>query len=325
MHRIASYIIAGVLLSAALFLHLIPSLFAGMLVYVLIHSCASMIPSGKAKLYSTAGLAVVFVGVLVYGMFALVSAMHGGGADLSALWEKLASIIEGADQILPGWVLESLPRTAVDIQAGATHWLREHSMEIRMAGKEAGVTFAHVLIGLIIGAMVAVQEVRESGGRKPFASALLTRVGIFHTAFRNVVLAQAKISLINAALTGVYLMIILPLMGIHLPFTKTIVLVTAIVGMLPVVGNLISNTIIILVGASVSLTAAVLSLVFLIVLHKGEYFLNARIVGNQISASAWELLLAMLIMESAFGLPGIAAAPVFYAYLKAELSAAQMV
>lgn len=109
MHRIASYIIAGVLLSAALFLHLIPSLFAGMLVYVLIHSCASMIPSGKAKLYSTAGLAVVFVGVLVYGMFALVSAMHGGGADLSALWEKLASIIEGADQILPGWVLESLP------------------------------------------------------------------------------------------------------------------------------------------------------------------------------------------------------------------------
>ena len=34
---------------------------------------------------------------------------------------------------------------------------------------------------------------------------------------------------------------------------------------------------------------------------------------------AWELLLAMLVMEAAFGLPGLVAAPVFYAYVKREL------
>jgi len=33
----------------------------------------------------------------------------------------------------------------------------------------------------------------------------------------------------------------------------------------------------------------------------------------------------MLIMESAFGLPGIVAAPIYYAYLKDELVARQMV
>ena len=32
-----------------------------------------------------------------------------------------------------------------------------------------------------------------------------------------------------------------------------------------------------------------------------------------------ELLLAMLVMEAAFGLPGLVAAPVFYAYVKREL------
>ncbi|MEO7744311.1 MAG: hypothetical protein ABIR98_15345, partial [Usitatibacter sp.] len=55
--------------------------------------------------------------------------------------------------------------------------------------------------------------------------------------------------------------------------------------------------------------------------HKLEYFLNARIVGTQIRAKSWELLLAMLVMESAFGLTGLVAAPIYYAYLKDELAA----
>lgn len=37
------------------------------------------------------------------------------------------------------------------------------------------------------------------------------------------------------------------------------------------------------------------------------------------------MLLAMLLMEAAFGLPGIAVAPVFYAYLKAELMQVDLV
>jgi predicted PurR-regulated permease PerM len=46
---------------------------------------------------------------------------------------------------------------------------------------------------------------------------------------------------------------------------------------------------------------------------------NARIVGSQIRARAWELLVAMLTMEAAFGIPGLVAAPIYYAYLKDEL------
>jgi predicted PurR-regulated permease PerM len=71
----------------------------------------------------------------------------------------------------------------------------------------------------------------------------------------------------------------------------------------------------------VSLGVGIAALVFLIVIHKLEYFLNARIVGTQIHARAWELLIAMLIMEAAFGLAGVIAAPIYYAYLKGELEA----
>ena len=37
------------------------------------------------------------------------------------------------------------------------------------------------------------------------------------------------------------------------------------------------------------------------------------------------LLLAMLVMEAAFGLPGVVAAPIYYGYLKNELSARGLV
>ena len=45
----------------------------------------------------------------------------------------------------------------------------------------------------------------------------------------------------------------------------------------------------------------------------------ARIVGGQINARAWELLIAMLVMEAMFGLPGVVAAPIVYAWIKREL------
>src|SRR5207302_6155651 len=95
--------------------------------------------------------------------------------------------------------------------------------------------------------------------------------------------------------------------------------VTFVAGLLPVIGNLISNTMIFVVSLAHSPFVAVASLVYLIVIHKLEYFLNARIVGTQISARAWELLIAMVAMETVFGIGGLVAAPIVYAWVKDEL------
>jgi predicted PurR-regulated permease PerM len=134
------------------------------------------------------------------------------------------------------------------------------------------------------------------------------------------VFAQARIAALNTLFTGIYLALVLPLFGVDLPLVKTMIAITFVAGLLPVVGNLISNTVIVVVSLSHSLDAVAGSLAFLIAVHKFEYFLNARIVGAQIRASAWELLLAMLVMEAAFGIAGVVAAPIYYAYLKGELA-----
>jgi predicted PurR-regulated permease PerM len=184
----------------------------------------------------------------------------------------------------------------------------------------AGRIIAHVLIGMVIGAMAALYDTTEPKNYKPLAAALHARVVTLAYAFKQIVFAQVRIAALNALFTGVYLLIVLPLAGIHLPLVKTMVTVTFVAGLLPVVGNLISNTVLVVVSLSHSLHTAVASLLFLITIHKLEYFLNAKIIGGHINARAWELLSAMLVMEAVFGMPGIIAAPVFYAYLKMELA-----
>jgi predicted PurR-regulated permease PerM len=79
------------------------------------------------------------------------------------------------------------------------------------------------------------------------------------------------------------------------------------------------------VALSQSLVLALGVLLYLVVIHKLEYFLNARIVGSHIQARAWEMLLAMLVMEAAFGIPGLIAAPIFYAYAKDELASRKLI
>jgi predicted PurR-regulated permease PerM len=144
-------------------------------------------------------------------------------------------------------------------------------------------------------------------------------------AFRRVVFAQAWIASINTVFTALYLAVLLPLLGIHLPLVKTMIAVTFLAGLMPILGNLLSNTVIVLVSMSVSVNVAIGSLVFLISVHKLEYFLNARIIGSHIRAQAWELLIAMLAMEALFGISGLIAAPIYYAFAKETLTEKKLI
>jgi predicted PurR-regulated permease PerM len=78
-------------------------------------------------------------------------------------------------------------------------------------------------------------------------------------------------------------------------------------------------------GLTISLSVAAIALAYLVIIHKLEYFVNAKIIGTKINASAWEVLLAMLIFESIFGLSGLIVAPIFYAYIKLECKDAGLI
>lgn len=323
-HEIAAWILAGGALLLILHLHLLLALLAGLLVHQLTHLLVPTIrrhvPGYRAKLVAVTLLVTLIAGVIVAAIFGIAAFFRSDAGSLSALLAKMAEILEGSRASLPHWLVEHMPENAEALKRGIIAWLRAHTGELQIFGKEAARGFAHILIGLVIGAMLALYEVQPIDGR-PLARALMERSSRLAESFRRIVFAQVRISALNTAFTALYLVVVLPLFGVHLPLTKTMIAVTFIAGLLPVVGNLISNTVIVIVSLAHSLNVAIASLVFLVVIHKLEYFLNARIVGSQIQARAWELLLAMLAMESAFGVPGVVAAPIYYAYLKNELSA----
>ena len=179
--------------------------------------------------------------------------------------------------------------------------------------------FVHLLLGMVIGGITAIKHFDTSENPSPFVSALKDRIRTLVEAFDKVVFAQVKISALNTVLTGIYLIVVLPLFGIHMPMLTVLISLTFVIGLIPIVGNVISNTAIVLISLGLSPAVAIASLIFLISIHKLEYFTNAYIVGGEVQARPWEMLCAMLLMEAIFGIPGLIAAPVAYAWLKEEL------
>ncbi|OOG59446.1 AI-2E family transporter [Rhodanobacter sp. C03] len=328
--RYVSCVLAAVALLSIIELHLLSALLAGLLVYELVQAVTPLlgqrISGDRARVLVVAALGAIVVGLLILLILGAISFFRSEIGNPELLWQQqLMPLVEKARQQLPAVVVDHLPDSVDDLRVGAVELARKHAATLQLAGKGAVRVFVHIIIGLVLGAIIALSRARPAHQVGPLAAAMGLRCQRLAEAFHNIVFAQIKISLINTLFTAIFLLGALPLLGIHVPLAKTLVVLTFIVGLLPVVGNLLSNTAVTVAALSVSLGVGVAALGFLVLIHKLEYFLNARIVGTQIHARAWELLIAMLVMEAAFGLPGVIAAPIYYAYLKSELEAEKLI
>jgi predicted PurR-regulated permease PerM len=331
---IVSYILAALALFVVLKFSMLVALFSGLLVYSLVHLLA---PTIERRYSSTTArtIAVVLLSSLVVlaisgTIWAIFVFFKSDAGNLQNLLQKLADIIEASRNQLPQWLSAYLPEGADALRELVTEWLRTHAAEAKGVGQEVGHILLQLILGMIIGSMVALNDATnnttfsptnadQQPQIRPLTHAMTERVANMGLMFRKIVFAQVYISSINTVFTAIYLLVVLPLLGVHLPLTKSMIAITFLAGLIPVVGNIISNAVIVIVALSHSLYIAAGSLVFMIVIHKMEYFLNARIIGSQINAKSWEMLTAILVMETLFGLPGVVAAPVFYAYIKKEL------
>ena len=96
--------------------------------------------------------------------------------------------------------------------------------------------------------------------------------------------------------------------------------ITFLCGLLPIIGNILSNTLIVGVGFTISPKVAFFALIFLVVVHKLEYLLNSKIIGDRIKNPMWLTLLGLVLGEKLMGIPGMILAPVVLHYIKVEAS-----
>jgi predicted PurR-regulated permease PerM len=318
---VASYLLAIIATPLVIHFHLLPTLFAGLAVHVLTVKLARRLPAkwgGVAHKLALSAIILIVISGLIGAGVGLWTFLHGD-KGMAALLAAVAETLENLKRKLPDSIAAAIPTTIEDLREEFVKLLREHGHKISSAGMAGLKTFAHVIFGMVIGGMTALHRFDRDHEWPLLLVAMHDRTMALTDAFDKVVFAQVKISALNTVLTFIYLALLLPLFGIHLPLLTVLIPLTFLAGLLPVVGNLISNSAIVLISLGVSTGACVASLVFLIVIHKLEYFTNARIVGGEVHASAWELICAMVAMEAFFGLPGLVAAPVAYAWLKGEL------
>ena len=294
--------------------HLLPALLGGLVAFIVSRDVQAYAERRAHRwpqwvTFTLAGVAaLVAIGALIGGVFVAFR-----NADIAGLTASVIKGLEAFHNLLPPSLQESLPGDDEQIRAALAELMHEQGEAIRGAGLGVLHGAVHALLGSVIGVMLSFETQTSA---HPAAQRIAASAKGLVRAFRGVMVAQAKISAINAVLTGIFLLGVMPLTGFPLPLAKTLVVLTFVVGLMPVLGNLISNAAITLVALLVAPAAAVVALVFLIVVHKLEYFLNARIVGGEIGARAWELLLAMLVAEACFGVSGLIMAPVVYVWLR---------
>ncbi|HEY8048596.1 MAG TPA: AI-2E family transporter [Ramlibacter sp.] len=256
------------------------------------------------------------------GAFALVEGFHlivdASSDGLPRLMQLIADTLDHLRNIVPDWVGASFPASAEELQHAFSGWLRYHARDMQHWGHEALRVIVHLVIGLVIGVMAHV-SIHRRAATAPLSALAIARWRQLVLAFRDVLAAQLRIALVNALLTAIYVLALLPAFGVHLPLAMTLVAFTFFASLLPIVGNLMSNTAIVVAGLTVSLWVGAASLVFLVAIHKLEYFLNAHFVGSRVDMPVYALLASMLLLESAFGVPGIVAAPIYCAWLTREL------
>lgn len=147
---------------------------------------------------------------------------------------------------------------------------------------------------------------------------ITTRFSSLFESFVLVMGAQLMISAINTFFTAIFVF------AISLPYAHLAVALTFLCGLLPIIGNVLSNTIITCIALTVSLEDAALALAFLILLHKFEYFLNGKIIGGRIRNPMWLTLLALIVGERLLWVPGMILAPVFLHFIRVETSKVEL-
>jgi predicted PurR-regulated permease PerM len=266
---------------------------------------------------------VVFLALLAGLAYALTYFIHETVKALPKIAERaVPAVIQWATDhqiALPFTDLDSLKDKAVDFARSQASNLGQ----IADFARGATTQFVYFLVGCVVAIGLFLDprlELDQPAGTLRHnlyslcCEEISLRFATFYRSFAMVMNAQISISAINTILTAMFVA------GMGLPHLVVAVGLTFLCGFIPVVGNLLSNTLVVALGFMVSPGKGLWALVFLVLIHKLEYFLNSKIIGAKIHTSIWLTLLALLLGERLMGITGMVLAPVALHYIRIEAS-----
>ena len=269
---------------------------------------------------------------LTLALFIIVVAAitYAAGAFARAAITALPKIADNSIPAAIAWAEArnlDLPFTDfAGLKAHAIGWIREQAHylgNVANFARNASTTFVFLVIGVVAAVSLFFNSqldlFRESHKVRHnlysiCCDEISARFREFYQSFATVMGAQMTISAINTVLTSIFVF------AVGLPYAAVVVGLTFLCGLLPIVGNIISNTVIVFLGFLVSPRVAIGALLFLVVIHKLEYFLNSKIIGDRIRNPIWLTLFGLIVGERLMGIPGMILSPVVLNYLRVEMS-----
>lgn len=311
-----SYVMMAVLLLLISVLHLATLVLTALFGYFALRTLSF----GRSKMLALT-LYLVLLTAIGYGLFYF---SRQAVVAFPAIAEKtIPAVVDYAQKNnieLPFTDYESLKSLAVEE-------IKERFSNIGRYVRTVLFEIASLIIGLVVAASLFLNaRWQVEGDPNAVSDSIYAQVSrelglrfkTFYRSFATVIGAQLVISAINTTLTALFLAYN------HFPHLPVLVIFTFLCGLLPIVGNLMSNTLIIGVGFTISPQMALFALVFLVVIHKLEYFLNSKIIGDRIKNPMWLTLLGLVLGEQWMGIPGMILAPVVLHYIKVEASRSKM-
>jgi predicted PurR-regulated permease PerM len=314
--RISFWFMAGTLIVMGC-LHLATPLLVAFFAYLALTKLHFVKRGGK---WLAVALFVLLVSALAYGLGHFVKQTVQTLPEIAD--KAIPSVIEWARQNqieLPFTDYDSLKDLALDTVKSEVSYLRG----IARFARGATTQFLFVLVGCVVAISIFLNPQLELNRAQYTVrdnlyslccDHIAKRFATLYQSFATVIGAQIVISAINTVFTTIFVL------AVGLPHPVVVVGMTFLCGLIPVVGNLISNTVIVGIGFTVSPKMALAALVFLVVIHKLEYFLNSKIIGHRIRNPLWLTLLALVLGEKLMGIPGMILAPVVLNYVRMETS-----
>ena len=315
--EVARLLLTGGIALLVLWQRLLVPVLLGILVYAWSCLLADRLAGRFGSSRLVAAISGAIVGLLVFAAFAGIltwTVALASGDELRTFLMRIEDSLDTLREALPESLAASIPENLIELRSQVFEWLRSHAASLSGLGGKVMHGVVQALFAILVGAMAATAN--WVPGALQSESRFLGRLLLV---LERVVLAQGRIALFNTAMTALYLFVILPNFGVQLPFRGLLCLFTLVTGVMPVVGNLMANTLVMLISLAISPKVAIASLAYLILIHKTEYFINARTVGAKVQVAAWEILAAMLTGEALFGVQGLVAAPLLYPFFKLEI------
>jgi predicted PurR-regulated permease PerM len=298
-------------------------LFMRLAIDLLVEGLGGRLPYVSRKLvlyavYLLLAAAIVLVAALVVPRFV---------AEFPAYADSLERNLTGKiTDLLATW------RISVDLDAlkvRAVEWGQRHVGQSVSLARRAATNVVLLVVAFVITFVMTHDRLgsgRRAGPAPPpanlwdeLAAFIDLKVATFYACFRQVMAGQVVISLVNTALTlGL-------LLALGIPHKIALTVLVFVFGLVPIVGNLVSNTAICFAALIWAGPWQVLAaLLFLVFVHKLEYFLNSKIIGNIVHLPMYLTLLGLIVGEELFRVSGMILAVPVILFARLELSAVRL-